>query len=88
MALVTGGELLVRMLRKAGVRHVFGIHGAHLETVFQACRSHELPIIDTRHEVAAGHAAEAYARSLRQPGVAMGTAGPGFTNLLTSITNA
>jgi thiamine pyrophosphate-dependent acetolactate synthase large subunit-like protein len=67
---------------------VFGIHGAHLETVFQACRSHDIPIVDTRHEVAAGHAAEGYARSLRQLGVAMGTAGPGFTNLLTSIANA
>jgi thiamine pyrophosphate-dependent acetolactate synthase large subunit-like protein len=88
MAMVTGGELLVRTLHQAGVRHVFGIHGAHLETVFQACRSHDIPIVDTRHEVAAGHAAEGYARSLRQLGVAMGTAGPGFTNLLTSIANA
>jgi acetolactate synthase-1/2/3 large subunit len=88
MAMVTGGELVVRTLQQAGVKHVFGIHGAHLETLFQACRSHEIPIIDTRHEVAAGHAAEGYARSLRQLGVAMGTAGPGFTNLLTSITNA
>jgi acetolactate synthase I/II/III large subunit len=88
MAMVTGGELLVRTLESAGVRHLFGIHGAHLETVFQACRDHDVTIIDTRHEVAAGHAAEGYARSLRQLGVAMGTAGPGFTNLLTSITNA
>ncbi len=86
--MVTGGELLVRTLQQAGVRHVFGIHGAHLETLFQACRSENIPIIDTRHEVAAGHAAEGYARSLRQLGVAMGTAGPGFTNLLTSLANA
>ena len=88
MATVTGGELLVRTLQAVGVRHIFGIHGAHLETIFQACRAHSLAIVDTRHEVAAGHAAEGYARSLRQLGVAMGTAGPGFTNLLTSITNA
>jgi acetolactate synthase-1/2/3 large subunit len=88
MAMITGGELLVRTLQDAGVKHVFGIHGAHLETVFQACRSLSIPIIDTRHEVAAGHAAEGYARSLRQLGVAMGTAGPGFTNLLTSLANA
>jgi acetolactate synthase I/II/III large subunit len=88
MAIVTGGELLVRTLEAAGVRHLFGIHGAHLETIFQGCRTHDIPIIDTRHEVAAGHAAEGYARSSRKLGVAMGTAGPGFTNLLTSITNA
>jgi acetolactate synthase I/II/III large subunit len=88
MAMVTGGELLVRTLEAASVKHVFGLHGAHLETIFQACRAHDIPIIDTRHEVAAGHAAEGYARSLRKLSVAMGTAGPGFTNLLTSITNA
>jgi acetolactate synthase-1/2/3 large subunit len=88
MAMVTGGELLVRTLKAVGVRHIFGIHGAHLETVFQACRDHGVTVVDTRHEVAAGHAAEGYARSLRQLGVAMGTAGPGFTNLLTSLTNA
>jgi acetolactate synthase I/II/III large subunit len=88
MATVTGGELLVRTLEGVGVRHIFGIHGAHLETLFQACRTHNVAIVDTRHEVAAGHAAEGYARSLRQLGVAMGTAGPGFTNLLTSVTNA
>jgi acetolactate synthase I/II/III large subunit len=88
MAMVTGGELLVRTLAAVGVRHIFGIHGAHLETVFQACREHDITIVDTRHEVAAGHAAEGYARSLRKLAVAMGTAGPGFTNLLTSLTNA
>jgi acetolactate synthase-1/2/3 large subunit len=88
MAMVTGGELLIRTLATVGVKHVFGIHGAHLETLFQGCRNHDITIVDTRHEVAAGHAAEGYARSLRQLGVAMGTAGPGFTNLLTSITNA
>lgn len=88
MAMVTGGELVVRTLERAGVTHLFGIHGAHLETIFQGCRQHGLTLIDTRHEVAAGHAAEGYARAQRALGVAMGTAGPGFTNLLTSVTNA
>jgi acetolactate synthase-1/2/3 large subunit len=88
MAMVTGGELLVRTLAAVDVKHIFGIHGAHLETIFQACRAHDIAIVDTRHEVAAGHAAEGYARSLRKLAVAMGTAGPGFTNLLTSLTNA
>jgi acetolactate synthase I/II/III large subunit len=88
MTMVTGGELLVRTLAAVDVKHIFGIHGAHLETIFQACRAHDIAIVDTRHEVAAGHAAEGYARSLRKLAVAMGTAGPGFTNLLTSLTNA
>jgi acetolactate synthase-1/2/3 large subunit len=88
MTTITGGELVVRTLLTANVRHVFGLHGAHLETIFQALAQHRVPIIDTRHEVAAGHAAEGYARATRTLGVAMVTAGPGFTNAVTSMANA
>jgi len=88
MATISGGELLVRTLMRANVKHVFGLHGAHLETIFQSCLDHHIPITDTRHEVAAGHAAEGYARATRSLGVAMATAGPGFTNIITSIANA
>lgn len=88
MAMVTGGELLVRTLLRANVTQIFGLHGAHLETIFQSCLDHKIPITDTRHEVAAGHAAEAYARSTRSLGVAMATAGPGFTNIITSVANS
>ncbi|SRR5579875_766990 len=88
MAMVTGGELLVRTLLHANVRQIFGLHGAHLETIFQSCLDHKIPITDTRHEVAAGHAAEGYARATRSLGVAMATAGPGFTNIITSVANA
>ncbi|HEY7841366.1 MAG TPA: thiamine pyrophosphate-binding protein [Gammaproteobacteria bacterium] len=88
MATVTGGELVVRTLQKAGVEKVFALHGAHIETIFQSCRDAGIAIVDTRHEVAAGHAAEAYARSLNRLGVALVTAGPGFTNLITSLANA
>src|SRR6185503_17046137 len=85
---ITGGELVVRTLEKAGVQRLFGLHGAHLETIFQSCRTHGIPVLDTRHEVAAGHAAEGYARATRKLGVAMITAGPGFTNVITSMANA
>jgi acetolactate synthase-1/2/3 large subunit len=88
MATVTGGELVVRTLLAANVRHVFGLHGAHLEAIFQSLAQHGVPIVDTRHEVAAGHAAEGYARAARTLGVAMVTAGPGFTNAVTSMANA
>src|SRR5271170_1473056 len=88
MGKVTGGELVVRTLMKANVTNIFGLHGAHLETIFQSCLDHQIPITDTRHEVAAGHAAEGYARATRTLGVAMATAGPGFTNIVTSIANA
>ena len=88
MGMVTGGELVVRTLLKANVKKIFGLHGAHLETIFQSCLDHHIAITDTRHEVAAGHAAEGYARATRTLGVAMATAGPGFTNIITSIANA
>jgi acetolactate synthase-1/2/3 large subunit len=88
MGKVTGGELVVRTLMKANVTNIFGLHGAHLETIFQSCLDHHIPITDTRHEVAAGHAAEGYARATRTLGVAIVTAGPGFTNVITSIANA
>lgn len=88
MGSVTGGELLVRTLMKAGVEKLFGLHGAHVDSVFQSCLDHDVPIVDTRHEVAAGHAAEGYARADDRLGVALVTAGPGFTNVVTSIANA
>ncbi|MCC6202599.1 MAG: thiamine pyrophosphate-binding protein [Gammaproteobacteria bacterium] len=88
MTEVTGGELVVRMLAQAGVPRVFGLHGAHLEPLFQACLDHGIDLIDTRHEAAAGHAAEGHARVTRMLGVALATAGPGFTNVLTSVANA
>ena len=88
MATINGGELVVRTLARAGVTHAFGIHGAHLESLFQSCLDHGMAITDMRHEAAAGHAAEGYARAGRRLGVAMVTAGPGFTNALTSMANA
>jgi acetolactate synthase-1/2/3 large subunit len=88
MAIITGGELAVRTLMKAGVEVMFGLHGAHIDTIFQACLDHGLPIIDTRNEAGAGHAAEGYARTAQRLGVALVTAGGGFTNAVTPLANA
>ena len=85
---ISGGELVVRTLVQEGVDTVFVLHGGHLDAIFQACLDHRVRVLDTRHEVAAGHAADAYARSTGKIGVAMATAGPGFTNVLTAITQA
>ncbi len=85
---IDGGELLVRTLKQEGVRDVFVLHGGHLDPIFQACLDQEIRVIDTRHEAAAGHAADAYARATAGFGVAMATAGPGFTNIITAITHA
>ena len=86
--MVDGGALLVQTLRSAGVDVAFVLHGGHLDPIFQACMDQGIRLVDTRHESAAGHAADAYARQTGRVGVAMATAGPGFTNILTAITQA
>jgi len=88
MAMTTGGDLAILTLLQAGVTRVFALYGGHLEALFQGCRAHQLPVMDVRHEAAAGYAAEGYARAGQTLGVAFVTAGPGITNAITSIANA
>lgn len=76
-------------LAKLGVTEVFALHGSHLDPLFIACADYGIRLTDTRHEAAAGHAADAYARvSNGKLGVCATTAGPGFTNTLTAMANA
>ncbi len=88
MAKVDGGELFVRTLEAAGVETIFTLHGGHLDAIFQATRGRPLRLVDTRHEQAAGHAADGWARTTGKTGVAIVTAGPGFTDCVTAIANA
>lgn len=85
---VDGGELLARALRDAGVRDVFALHGGHLDAFWTACDRHGLRLIDTRHEAAAGNAADGYARVTGRLGVAVVTSGPGFANAFAALPNA
>jgi acetolactate synthase-1/2/3 large subunit len=85
---VDGGELLVRTLARAGIDTLFTLHGGHLDAIFQAARECGLRLVDTRHEQAAGHAADGWARTTGRTGVAVVTAGPGFTDCLTAVANA
>jgi acetolactate synthase-1/2/3 large subunit len=88
MARVDGGELVVRMLERAGLRTLFTLHGGHLDPIFQAARDRDFRLIDTRHEQAAAHAADGWARTTGQPGVCIVTAGPGVTDCVTGVANA
>ncbi len=88
MARVDGGELLLRVLEGAGIDTIFTLHGGHLDAIYQAAGAHKLRFVDTRHEQAAGHAADGWARTTGRPGVALVTAGPGFTDCVTAIANA
>ena len=88
MTQINGGEMLVRVLEKEGVKQVFGLHGGHIDAIFQACADHNIAIYDTRHEAAAGHMAEGWARLTGDPGVVVVTAGPGVTNVVTAVADA
>lgn len=83
-----GGELLIRTLERAGIDTIFTLHGGHLDAIFQAALDRGFRLVDTRHEQAAGHAADGWARTTGQTGVAIVTAGPGFTDCVTAVANA
>jgi len=85
---VNGGELVTRALQRAGTSHIFGLHGGHIDPIFQACHDAGIRIIDTRHEQAAGHMADAWGRLTGRPGVAVVTAGPGVADVVTAVANA
>src|SRR5882672_5343667 len=70
MARIDGGELLTRTLARHGVREVFTLHGGHLDAAYQAESARRLRFIDARHEQAAGHAADGWARTTGRVGVA------------------
>ena len=67
MANVDGGELLLRVLEQAGIDTLFTLHGGHLDAILQAARDRDIRLIDTRHEQAAGHAADGWARTPVEP---------------------
>jgi acetolactate synthase-1/2/3 large subunit len=88
MATLTGGQLVARMLRKEGVGTVFTLSGLHVAPIYVGCMDEGIRIVDTRHEQAAAHAADAWARLTRGVGVAVVTAGPGVTDAVTGVANA
>jgi len=81
-------QLVVEALQDKEVQYVFSLSGGHITPIYQYLENSEITIFDTRHEQAAVFMAEAWGRLSRKPGVALVTAGPGFTNALTAIANA
>lgn len=88
MALVDGGRLFAKALKKQGVEKIFVLSGGHIMPLFYGCRAESIEVIDFRHENAAAYAAEAYARVTGKPGVLVTTAGPGITNTITAMCEA
>ena len=88
MAMIDGGEMLVRALEREGVHEIFTLHGGHLDAIYAAAARHDFRVIDTRHEQAAAHMADGWARTTGRAGVAIVTAGPGVTDAVTGVANA
>jgi acetolactate synthase-1/2/3 large subunit len=84
----TGAQILIESLLKENVEVVFGLPGGQALPIFDAIHGSELNFILTRHEQAASHMADGYARSTGKPGVCIVTSGPGATNIVTGLATA
>jgi len=87
--MLSGGEMIARALEDEGVEFIFGYPGGAVLHIYDALfRSGKVPHILVRHEQAATHAADGYARATGKPGVVLVTSGPGATNAVTGIATA
>ncbi|MES9883245.1 MAG: acetolactate synthase 3 large subunit [Sedimenticola sp.] len=86
---LSGAEIVIQCLKDEGVEHVFGYPGGAVLHIYDAIfQQQDVKHILVRHEQAATHAADGYARSTGKPGVALVTSGPGATNAVTGIATA
>ena len=89
MELITGAEILVRCLKEEGFECMFGYPGGAVLHIYDALYAQDdIKHVLVRHEQAALHAADGYARASGKTGVALVTSGPGLTNAVTGIANA
>ncbi|HEX7510240.1 MAG TPA: thiamine pyrophosphate-binding protein, partial [Chitinivibrionales bacterium] len=85
----TGAQIIVDALNQEKVEYVFGYPGGQAIPIFDALYdAKDLTVVLVRHEQAAAHAAEGYARATGKVGVCIATSGPGATNLITGIADA
>ncbi len=86
---LTGADIFARCLADEGVEYVFGYPGGAVLHIYDALyRQEKVEHVLVRHEQAATHAADGYARSTGRPGVVLVTSGPGATNAVTGIATA
>ncbi|MDP1761306.1 MAG: thiamine pyrophosphate-binding protein, partial [Deltaproteobacteria bacterium] len=86
---LTGAQILMKCLEREGVKHIFGYPGGVVLDIYdELARTPNIRHILVRHEQAAVHAADGYARASSQVGVALVTSGPGATNTVTGIASA
>jgi len=85
---VNGARALIKCLEKEGVDTIFGYPGGQIIPFYNELYDSDLRHILVRHEQAAAHAADGYARATGKTGVCVSTSGPGATNLVTGIATA
>src|SRR5687768_458632 len=86
---LTGAEITIRCLQEEGVAHIFGYPGGAVLFIYdELFKQDKVKHVLVRHEQAAVHAADGYARSSHKVGVALVTSGPGVTNAVTGIATA
>ena len=83
-----GGEAIIESLKKMGVKTIFGYPGGQTIPFYDMLYDADMEHILVRHEQAAAHAADGYARASGEVGVCLATSGPGATNLVTGIATA
>ena len=89
MTRMSGAQIVVKALKDQGVDTVFGYPGGAVLPIYdEIFKQNDIRHILVRHEQAAAHAAEGYARSTGKPGVVLVTSGPGATNAVTGMTDA
>lgn len=89
MEKLSGGDMLIRALQDEGVEFVFGYPGGAVLHIYDALfRQNRIQHVLVRHEQAATHMADGFARATGKPGVVLVTSGPGATNAITGIATA
>jgi acetolactate synthase-1/2/3 large subunit len=89
---INGGDVLIKCLLQENVKYLFGIPGGQFLNMYDAIyrwgREKGIETVLFRHEVAAAHAADAWARVTNTPGICFGTVGPGAMNLISGVGTA
>lgn len=88
MSTMTGGELLLKCLREEGVTALFGILDGSFNPFLAKLDEYGMRFVNTRHEAAAAHMAEAWSRIRGEPAVVIGGIGPGAANMVSGIVTA
>ncbi|CEI58658.1 biosynthetic-type acetolactate synthase large subunit [Candidatus Portiera aleyrodidarum] len=89
MELLSGADMIIRFMKDEGVKYIYGYPGGAALHIYDALfRQDEVKHILVRHEQAATHMADGYARASGKPGVVLVTSGPGATNAVTGIATA